>query len=68
MHDGLVLDEQRNKQPFPMNNNVGPDGTISYTFPQLLAQTILSDEQFFKKILLVKNHGFLAPKLGIRGR
>ena len=27
IRDGYVLDEQRNKQPFPMNT-VGPDGTI----------------------------------------
>ena len=46
IRDGCVLDEQRNKQPFPMNT-VGPDGTISDTFLQLLAQIALSYEQIF---------------------
>ena len=48
---------------------VGPDSTISDTFLQLLAQITLSYEQFSKifAVLLVKNHGFLAPRLGIRG-
>ena len=62
MLDCCVLGEQRNKQPFPMNT-VCPDGTISYTFPQLLTQTILTSKvtsNFFKKfaVLLVKNMGF----------
>ena len=51
-------------------NIVGPDGTIPDTFLQFLAQIALSYEQFFLKnfaVLLVKNHGFLAPRLGIRG-
>ena len=60
--DDCVLDEQRNKQPFP----VGPDGTIFFNFyPNCIKLRAIFVKNF--AVLLVKNHGFLAPRLGIRG-